>query len=379
MKSLILTVLYLAKDTINRWFTRISSPLARVLVVFFLSLSALSALGGAAISTKLVKDRILRQGGDLVFASMSTNPDIPSAFPTQQEISDLLHADSYAVFYVASARTDDNKSLPVYTYDFNRSNQFLPLMPASGNPTILATGESKLAPGPNTITINGMQTDAFVRRMPEEHPLMRVLGNAAVLIQPDLLPPTAASHRGSEQAVIRVRELNSSEDIRKVEQFLRVFMQLEGRRGGVISVSRLLSEMDNVLSKQTQFRVAFCVGISAIVGILLTALAGMEYRQNEYIYTLMKSFGIRPMLLVGAFIMENLVIVGASFAAALALFMYFQRIIVMELLKLGNHTLTLQEIMPEIQLICYTLVACILVSSIPIMAAAGRDIGRVLK
>ncbi len=379
MESLILTLLYLAKDTINRWFTRISSPLARVLVVFFLSLSALSALGGAAISTKLVKDRILRQGGDLVFASMSTNPDIPSAFPTQRKIADLLNADSYAVSYVTSARADGNKSIPVYTYDFNRSNQFLPLMSANGNPTILATEESKLAPGPNSLNIQGIHTDAFVRRMPEEHPLMRILGNAAVIIQPDMLPDSTPQLRSSEQAIIRVRELNSSADIRKVEHFLRVFMQLEGRRGGIISVSRLLSEMDTVLSKQTQFRVAFCVGISAIVGILLTALAGMEYRQNEYIYTLMKSFGIRPMLLVGAFIMENIIIVGASFAAALALFMYFQRIIVMELLKLGDHTLTLQEIMPEIQLICYTLMACILVSSIPIMAAAGRDIGRVLK
>jgi hypothetical protein len=112
---------------------------------------------------------------------------------------------------------------------------------------------------------------------------------------------------------------------------------------------------------------------------LLTALAGMEYRQNEYIYTLMKSFGIRPMLLVGAFIVENIVIVGASFAGALACFMYFQKIIVTQILKLGNYTLTLQEIRPEIELICYTLLGCILISSIPISVAANRDIGRVLK
>ena len=95
MISLILTTLYLAKDTVNRWFSRISSPLARVLVVFFLSLSALSALGSYAISTKLVRDKIVRQGGDIVFATISTNPDIPSAFPTEQDISSALNADSY--------------------------------------------------------------------------------------------------------------------------------------------------------------------------------------------------------------------------------------------------------------------------------------------
>ena len=123
----------------------------------------------------------------------------------------------------------------------------------------------------------------------------------------------------------------------------------------------------------------FCLGISCIVGILLTALAGMEYRQNKYIYTLMKSFGIHPLLLVGAFIIENIVIVGASFAGAIATFMYFQRMIVTQIMKLGNYTLSLQDITSEILLISYTLLGCILVSSIPIAVAANRQIGRVLK
>ncbi len=379
MKSLILTLLYLAKDTVNRWFTRVSSPLARVLVVYFLSLSALSALGGAAISTKLVKDKILKRGGDLVFATISFNPEVASAFPSEKEISDHLNAESYALSGITSATADDNKNIPVYTYDFCRTGQFYPLLASDGTPTILATEESKIPPGPNSVIINRIKSDAFVRRVPAEHPLMRIMGEAGVLIQPDQLPAEYMNRRGSEQVILRAKELNSSEDILKIEQYLRNFMRLEGRRGGLISVSHLLSEMDAVLSKQTQIRLAFCVGISGIVGILLTALAGMEYRQNEYIYTLMKSFGIRPILLVGAFIAENLLIVGASFAGALATFMYFQRLIVKEVLKFGNYTLTLQEILPEIQLICYTLLGCILVSALPIAAAAGRDIGRVLK
>ncbi|MBQ8899949.1 MAG: hypothetical protein IJY72_03255, partial [Akkermansia sp.] len=209
--------------------------------------------------------------------------------------------------------------------------------------------------------------------------LMRMIGSSGLIMQPENLPSNFNTTSASQQLIIRVRELNSSEDIHRVEQYLQNLIRLDGRHANIISASRLLSEMDIVLSKQTQCRVAFCVGISAIVGILLTALAGMEYRQNEYIYTLMKSFGIRPILLVGAFIVENIVIVGASFAGALASFMYFQEIIVTQILKLGHYTLTLQEIQPEIELICYTLLGCILISSIPISVAANRDIGRVLK
>ncbi len=379
MKSLILTLLYLAKDTVHRWFTRVSSPLARILVVYFLSLSALSALGSYAISTKVVMDKIMSLGGDLVFATFTPADEIPSAMPTRQQVSDLLNADSYALSIIGSATMENRKTVSMYTFDFCRAGQFYPLMATSGIPTILATPESGIAPGPNSVTYSSIRQPAFVRIMPENHPLMRIIGSAGLIVQPEHLPPGLNNTRSTQQIIIRARELNSSEDIRRIENYLRNFMRLEKRHGSIVSAQRQLEEMDLMLSKQTQCRVAFCVGISAIVGILLTALAGMEYRQNEYIYTLMKSFGIHPILLVGAFIVENLLIVGASFIAALATFMYFQKPIVTQILKLGDYSLTLNEIMPEVHLICYTLLGCILVSCIPITAAANRDIGRVLK
>lgn len=379
MKSLILTTLYLAKDTVHRWFSRISSPLARVLVVFFLSLSALGALGSYAISAKLVKNKIIRQGGDLVSATMTHNPEIPSAFPNEKEISDLLNADSYALSIIGFARTEARKMLSVYTYDFCRSGQLQSLLAPGNTPTVLASTEGDIPAGPTTLNISGASVDAQVRLLPPDHPIMRIMGDAGAIVAPDSIPLPLARNTATLSTIMRARELNSSADITRIEQYLRTFMRLEGRNGGVLSASRLLAEMDDALSKQMQCRAAFCLGISGIVGILLTALAGMEYRQNEYIYTLMKSFGIRPLMLVGAFIVENLIIVGASFAAALAVFMHFQEPIVTQLLRLGNYSLTLQEILPEIQLICYTLLGCILVSSLPIIAAANRDIGRVLK
>ena len=55
-----------------------------------------------------------------------------------------------------------------------------------------------------------------------------------------------------------------------------------------------------------------------------------------------------------------------------------QKIIVAQF-KLGQYSLTLEEIMPEIQLISLTLLFCVLVSAVPIIVAANRQIGRVLK
>ena len=106
MKSLILTSLYLAKDTIHRWFSRVSSPLARVLVVYFLGLCALCSLGSYALATKIVKDKIISRGGDLVMVTMSPGQESDKVgLPTTAELDELLDVEAYALSSLGSART----------------------------------------------------------------------------------------------------------------------------------------------------------------------------------------------------------------------------------------------------------------------------------
>ncbi len=383
MKSLILTVLYLVKDTVNRWFTRISSPVARVLVVFFLTLCALCFLGSYVISAKVMQDRIRQQGGDLVQMSMTDAQGRTSCMPAACELEELLGVDSIALRSLAYARTEQEKGIPVYTYDFSRTGQFLPLMAESGIPTLFIGETSTLKPGPSSITVQSEKVDVFVRRVPAGHLLSHLLSRGdAVIVQPDSLFAKMVQGRsgmGNNLLVMRVRDTSRAENLSRVVAYCETYRRLEGGHGMVNSALQLLREMEIILSNQVQCRLAFCLGIGCIVGILLTALAGMEYRQNEYIYTLMKSFGIHPLLLVGTFIMENLVLVGASFVSAVWMFMHFQRIIVRQFFKLGNYSLGLEEIMPELQLIAISLLGCVLVSSLPIIFAANRDIGRVLK
>ncbi len=382
MKSLILTVLYLAKDTVHRWFTRLSSPVARILVVFFLTLCALCFLGSYVISAKLMRDRIRQQGGDMVQMMLSNPEDRATCLPSQKEFEDLLGADSIALRNVAFVRGADGRGIAVYTFDFNRMGQFLPIMAASGMPTLYIGDRSTLSPGPSSVTMGQDRFNVFVRRLPEGHMLQRMFRHVDfLLVRPDSYEASTAgnSSRSSHNLLLRVRNTESAADVRRAVEYCENYKRLEGGQGYVISALPLLQEMDIILSNQVQCRIAFCFGIACIVGILLTALAGMEYRQNEYIYTLMKSFGIHPLMLVGTFIMENLVLVGASFLLAVWSFMHFQRIIVQQFFKLGNYSLALQEIMPELQLIGVSLLGCVLVSSIPIIFAANRDIGRVLK
>ena len=384
MISLILTILYLAKDTVHRWFTRASSPLARVLVVYFLSLCALCFLGSYVISAKAIRDKIRSRGGDLI-AAFFILPEGSSGknIPNREETKKLLGADSIAIIPAGNAKIDNNTFVPIITYDFRRAAQFMPLLSPSGGPALLYPDDNApLPPGP--VDIQGSSRHegftAMVRHLPADHLLMRLQQNGARLIPPEILELTGQKADVRYlRMLLQVQELENAESLNRVCLYLNLLKKYEQMEGNISSAAPLLEEMDIILGNQTQCRAAFCLGIVVIVGILLTALAGMEYRQNEFIYTLMKSFGINPLLLVGAFIVENLLLVAVSFAAAIITFMHIQKIVVVQFFKLGQYLLELQEIMPEIYLISITLLFCVLVSSIPIVVAANRQIGRVLK
>ncbi len=384
MISLILTILYLAKDTVHRWFTRASSPLARVLVVYFLSLCALCFLGSYVISAKAIRDKIRSRGGDLI-AAFFILPEGSSGknIPNREETKKLLGADSIAIIPAGNAKIDNNIFVPIITYDFRRAAQFMPLLSPSGGPALLYPDDNApLPPGP--VDIQGSSRHegftAMVRHLPADHLLMRLQQNGALLVPPEILELTGQKADVRYlRMLLQVQELENAESLNRVCLYLNLLKKYEQMEGNISSAAPLLEEMDIILGNQTQCRAAFCLGIVVIVGILLTALAGMEYRQNEFIYTLMKSFGINPLLLVGAFIVENLLLVAVSFAAAIITFMHIQKIVVVQFFKLGQYLLELQEIMPEIYLISITLLFCVLVSSIPIVVAANRQIGRVLK
>lgn len=388
MKSLILTFLYLAKDTLHRWLTRLSSPLARVLVVFFLSLCALCFLGSYVISTKVVRDRIVTRGGDLVYTTVFAQGDVPPPLPSRAELDARFAADSYCLRQVgsAAAATDARQQMAIYTYDFCRMPQMVPLMAPDASPTLLYPADSAdFTPGPFDIALNRggetLRRTIMARPLPEGHLLGRLLPQGGIIIQPELAQDLFgdAPRHSMSMLLLRLRRLDRTEDLRRVERYLNNLCRLEHTNAAITSAAELLAEMDILLGNQNQCRATFCLGIIGIVGILLTALAGMEYRQNEYIYTLMKSFGIHPIWLVGGFVAENLLLVGAAFVAAIAVFMQTQHIIIRQFFPRDNYLLSLNEIAPEIRLIALALTLCVLLSSLPILMAANREIGRVLK
>ncbi len=379
MRSLILTILYLAKDTLHRWFSNIASPTARVLVVYFLTLCALFFLGSYVISTKLVREQIQKQGADTVTMVMGQAKE--TTFPSAKSISELLGADSLVLRSVAHAADPELRGVTIYSYDFNRTAQILPLL-ANGGPTLFCSPEAKIKAGLRSINVEKQNITCQVRILPEDHPILRLTRGLCLIIPPRMIEQGSKKSvkDGGLQVLLQLRgEDITVEKLTKLEDYLRTYSQLESKQSYIISAIKLLRNMDVLLSNQGQTRAIFCLGIACIVGILLTSLASMEYRQNEYIYTLLKSFGIAPILLVFCFIMENIILVGISFVLAILTFMQAQKILLTQFSQHGSHMLQLEEIMPEIELIGISLAVCVLVSTIPIAIAANKEIGKVLK
>jgi hypothetical protein len=244
--------------------------------------------------------------------------------------------------------------------------------------------DSSCKPGPVTMRVGLRDEDSYYfplvcRQMPEDSMLARVHSRGVILV------PEGASGTQNANVVntnrrylVRVGEM-SYENVNKVQQTLTNLSRLDGTFSTVVGSAQSLEKLDIILGNQAECRAGFSIGIAVIVGILLTALASMEFRQNEYVYTLMKSFGVNPFLLVLTFIGENLVLVGMAFAASIIFFLQTQKIVLGEFFKLRNAILTYSEIEPEVALLGGALIICVLISTIPIAVSAYREIGRVLK
>lgn len=355
MKSWILTCLYLFKDTLHRWKERPASPLSRILVAFFLSLCALSFLANYVLSAKMLHDEIRKNGADLIIVFDTVRDGEPSKKNLlQHELPSLYGCDVLVLNDARAGVARVGKTVfPILEYNME-SCSFLSALGLEDVATVLLYNPSRspLQAGPCTVTIADFDFSLNASPLPEGHLLGRLYPSGVILA------PEGTFSSGQEvpvencRYIIRVHEMTAAR-IRDIEEVL--------------------------MGNQTECRTGFSLGIAVIVGILLTALASMEFRQNEYVYTLMKSFGVRPVLLIMAFIVENAFLIGVSFAGAVWAFMKTQRIVLGEFFKLGNSVLTYADIRQDLWLLGISLAGCVLLSSIPVAFSACRPIGKVLK
>lgn len=380
MKSLILTTLYLFKDTIYRWKDRPSSAMSRVLVVFFLSLCALMFLANYVVSKKILDEKLKRNGADLiVFIDYEMSGSLSNLNLIREGLPKLIDVD-LLVFSDSGIRGRiGERFFPIVEYG-DEGLGHLKKFPLDRFPYLaLLPADSEIPVGPATVVVDSYTFDLVAREIPPGHMISKAYKEGVILVPSGVLFNSGVDIKTPlKRYVARVRKM-SYENVKFVDQLFTNILRLGGSMGNVLSAAPILADLEIIESNQKETRAGFSIGIAVIVGILLTALASMEFRENEYIYTLMKSFGVRPFLLVATFVVENLFLVGISFFAALFFFMEVKTIILREFFKLEENILTLGDLRKDIFLLTASLVICVFVSAIPIAMSAYREIGRVLK
>ena len=381
MKSLILISLYLFKDTLHRWKERPASPLSRVLVAFFLSLCALSFLANYVLSSKMLHDEIRKNGADLITVFDTVREGEASKRSLLQHELPLLHdCDVLALKDSPAGFARVGKAVfPILEYNME-SCAFLADLELEEHSIVLLfnPGRSPLHPGPCAVSIGDFDFSLYASPLPENHLLGKLYPSGVILAPEGAFNFELDSLMSNYRYVIRVHEMTAA-NIQSIEETLNNIVRYDGSMTIVQTHVGLLKRLEVLMSNQMECRMGFSIGIAVIVGILLTALASMEFRQNEYVYTLMKSFGVRPLLLILTFIVENIFLIGISFAGAVWAFMKTQKIVLGEFFKLGDTVLTYADIRQDLWLLGISLLGCVLFSSIPVVFSAYRPIGKVLK
>ena len=365
---------YLARDTAYRWLTRMSSPLSRLAVVFFLSLCGLVFLSSYVISTKILRKKIHNSGADLVVAAdvmsrgslhgaghglIPFNPDEYELYEFNEAfVSVTIGKQHYALI----------EYMPACTHLFPETqHNSMYLLPAKPVATMV----------PEMVNMDGYRLRAVTIPEPRAGRLRRLFQDGAVFI------PYGTLRNIWQSGYIRryVMKLHhpSAQKARQLEQTLRQIARLDKRRLSVVSSGKLLEQLAQMESTQYSFRVWVTLGISAIICLLLTSISSLEFRQNRYVYALIGSFGISRVTLYLSFLIENTILVALGFAASLAAVWGIRDYITRVLYKSPDVTLSLGELEADIRTFCLAFGICILVSSIPIAVAACRPIGKELK
>ncbi|MEG2247994.1 MAG: hypothetical protein RR889_06645 [Akkermansia sp.] len=381
MKSLILTSLYLFKDTFHRWKERPASVLSRMLVVFFLSLCALSFLANYILAVRMINDQIKNIGGDLI-SIINMEQDGSDKFVTiaRENMPQLCDVDVIVFNDVPGMALVDGKYLSIFEYSAKHLDG-LKELPLDKHPYLVVLSQkSKLQEAPITFSIDDFSYTMPAFRLPTNHILNRdpSFNENGVILLPEGASNVSRDKLNS-RVLIAVKQM-TYENVKKVHTSLENVARMDGNDRVIVrSGYYQLEELGIITGNQMQCRAGFSIGIACIVGILLTAIASMEFRQNEYVYTLMKSFGVHPLMLVFTFIAENFFLVALSFAIAVYFFLETQKIVLGQFFKFRNAFLTMEDISSDVSLLAISLSICVLVSSIPIMMSAYREIGRVLK
>jgi hypothetical protein len=322
MKSSILIVSYLWKDTWSRWLEQPSSFLARVFVGALLVSVATLILVALSVMERTLRERLENFGlNTLVIRNMvvGTDPELLLASSGPDRLAPLqTQGQSLRLRQLfMRGRTDWQNNVLVMSY---APESLAALGSWMSEETPLICFSDTLPPGAMVqVQVDRLSGWAVVRRPGDR---LRPLINETVI-----LAPQGWAREVERGGYVDITLFERHPDALPMADLVHAVQQvytLDRRTPPQIQSSlQLIEELEVLQETQTKWRAGLALGLGLTIALVFGTIAVLEFRQNMYIGALLRSMGVPGRYLYLRQWAENTLLANGAAVAALLVLSFF--------------------------------------------------------
>ena len=314
--SWISIVFYLWKNTFRRWFESPISPLSKVLLVLVLSFFAAAILSLFKGIEKEISDRLARRDLNTVITTELVSGKNARLRLQKSIEEERMWTQRYGVeqihhvWRLGTLADWRDERLTVYAFSsaesFSNESSSPDQIPEA---RLLLRSDSKFLNKlyKEPVKFNEREFSLFVDQIPlwiEEQI------NEEMIVAGPL--PLLAQFLDRGFLSYTVAELESLDEVIQYENELKAFHKAEGNRVDIQSATDILEDLERLQILQRKARVALITGCGLILAIILSAMAWLEFRDDRYLLSLLRSFGTPRGWLLLHNLAENLILVSSG-------------------------------------------------------------------
>ncbi len=330
-----------------------------------------------------IQEKIENAGVRTILISNHVKPfEVPSTEAEKYLIKDLLKDKGKVIEFKrlgVSATWRENKRIPIYAYDRDEIAFFDLELPFSETGAYYFTKNHDYDEPITLAIIDRERRAVSVDGMKCEIPSgLRSFVNADnfLLLPKQYSTRFEATGYYSFQAV----EVDRLEDLGEVIGKLETLFKFDRRNVQMVDQRQLFDELEKLYSIQSQWRIGVALLISAVLTLLIGSTALLEFRQNQYVIALLKSFGVSSYIIAISFIVENLVLVSLGLFLAAAIMVSASQDAMRALSNtFGTSTLEWTFSFEDLNVLMMASYIGVALALLPVFNSLKKPVGRVLQ
>lgn len=309
---------YLWKNIWSHWFESPLSAWSKIVLTFLLSLLALILVGGLRQTERVLDERLQRQ--DVLSATVSIQ------FSSLGGVISLDQSLYREAILKRLLDTDEVELLrkPYALVQSPESQRQLPVMVTHGEPSFWkkSWGDYRV---PQTylfyrlgvkplrkLSLNGVTLTQF-KTIPFPPELQQLADQDYLVLLPHEAGHGLLEEGFSEHLIFKARD---QEHLKRSLKFVSGYLKAEGLRCSVTSSLKILNELEQFSQVLKVLRVGLVVVLIIIIAIVLGNQALLEFREQQYHFALLRSFGVPYVLILVTDLVEKLLLASVGFLGA---------------------------------------------------------------